>query len=215
MDVIRIALIGQRALVREVLAACLRKQDGFQVAWTAECSTGAGPKLLEDVPDILLVDVEKQSQSSLDLVCRMIAGERSTRVVILSNPNGDESASLSLIPSGQIARDDSFETLVSVIRQVASGLDPGSERTRGLSRVDHVDPNVEPPHPHALPQLTAHQLQILKHLANGASAKEIAKRVHISVRAVNSIKYRIMSRLGIHDRVQLARFAIREGLVSP
>jgi len=54
---------------------------------------------------------------------------------------------------------------------------------------------------------------VLRHLAYGLSVKDVARKMHISVKSVDSHKYRIMQSLGIHDRVDLARYAIREGLV--
>jgi DNA-binding NarL/FixJ family response regulator len=66
----------------------------------------------------------------------------------------------------------------------------------------------------ALAQFTPRQLQLLCQLATGASVKEVARSLHLSPKSVDSHKYRIMQRLGIHDRVELARFAIREGLIE-
>ena len=56
---------------------------------------------------------------------------------------------------------------------------------------------------------------MLRHLAVGLSVKDVSKKMHISVKSVDSHKYRIMQSLHIHDRVDLARLAIREGLVCP
>ena len=56
---------------------------------------------------------------------------------------------------------------------------------------------------------------MLRHLARGESAKEVAKSMVLSERAIESHKYRIMQKLGIHDLVELARYAIREGLTVP
>lgn len=64
-----------------------------------------------------------------------------------------------------------------------------------------------------LSTLTLRQLQVLRHLVRGESVKEVAKTMTLSERAIESHKYRIMQKLGIHDRVELARFAIREGLM--
>ena len=63
--------------------------------------------------------------------------------------------------------------------------------------------------------LTARQVEVLRHLAQGQSVKEVAKLMHLSQKSVDSHKYRIMHKLAIHDRVELARYAIREGLTQP
>ncbi|TWT43038.1 Response regulator UvrY [Thalassoglobus neptunius] len=63
--------------------------------------------------------------------------------------------------------------------------------------------------------LTNRQLEVLAHLASGLRVKDIASMMKVSVKAIESHKFRIMSRLKIHDRVQLCRWAIREGLIAP
>ena len=60
--------------------------------------------------------------------------------------------------------------------------------------------------------LSKRQLEVLSYLAEGHSTKEVAKLMHLSPKSVDSHKYRIMRRLGIHDRVKLARYAISAGL---
>jgi len=62
--------------------------------------------------------------------------------------------------------------------------------------------------------LTARQLEVLSHLAEGKTVKEVGQILHLSHKSVDSHKYRIMNRLNIHDRVHLSRIAIREGLID-
>jgi DNA-binding NarL/FixJ family response regulator len=62
--------------------------------------------------------------------------------------------------------------------------------------------------------LTNREMEILRYLARGMSKKEIAETVHISVNTVNRHTSSLMNKLDIHDRVELARFAIREGLAE-
>ncbi len=62
--------------------------------------------------------------------------------------------------------------------------------------------------------LTEREIQVLRHTARGLSAKEIATALNVSAKTVESHKAHVMDKLNIHDRVLLARYAIREGLVS-
>jgi len=68
----------------------------------------------------------------------------------------------------------------------------------------------------ALPEsvLTSRQREILCLLAEGLSVKEVAAKIHLSAKSVDSHKYRIMRKLNLHDRVLLARYAIRHGLIE-
>ena len=63
--------------------------------------------------------------------------------------------------------------------------------------------------------LTNRQQEILTFLALGDSVKEVARKIHLAPKSVEGHKHRIMKKLGIHDRVLLARYAIRSGLVLP
>jgi DNA-binding NarL/FixJ family response regulator len=64
-----------------------------------------------------------------------------------------------------------------------------------------------------LAQLTARELQLLPYIARGLTVRQTAEIVHLSPKTVDVHKMNIMAKLGIHDRVTLARFAIREGLI--
>jgi DNA-binding NarL/FixJ family response regulator len=66
-----------------------------------------------------------------------------------------------------------------------------------------------------LSQLSDREIEVVRYLATGLSKKEIAGNMHLSVKTVQNHADRLMQKLGIHDRVALARFAIREKIVSP
>jgi DNA-binding NarL/FixJ family response regulator len=66
-----------------------------------------------------------------------------------------------------------------------------------------------------LSQLSDREMEVLRYIAAGLSKKEIADRMHLSVKTVQNHADRMMQKIDIHDRVELARFAIREGLVKP
>ena len=63
--------------------------------------------------------------------------------------------------------------------------------------------------------LTNRQQEILKLLAMGDSVKEVARKLFLAPKSVEGHKHRIMRKLGIHDRVLLSRYAIRNGLILP
>ena len=62
--------------------------------------------------------------------------------------------------------------------------------------------------------LSNRELEIIRYLATGLSKKDIATTMHVSVKTVNAHTANLMNKLDIHDRVDLTRFAIREGIVS-
>jgi len=63
--------------------------------------------------------------------------------------------------------------------------------------------------------LSKREIEVLRYLSRGYSVKEVSNKMHLSPKSIDSHKYRIMSKLNIHDRVHLSRFCIREGLIQP
>lgn len=217
MTHIRLAMIDHDTLLRESLIACLQAQNGFHMIWATHCLNEALLQFAANEPDALLLDIDLHLRDTFDLVRKISAVSCHTRMIVLTHNASDAliARALDLPVQGYILKDDSMDNLVGGIRRVIEGGVYYSDRIGRRLRIDPARGTHELAAGNRLRSLTLHQLQLVGHLARGASAKEIAKLMHLSVKAINSQKYRIMRRLGIHDRVQLARYAIREGLIPP
>lgn len=115
---------------------------------------------------------------------------------------------------GFFLEQDSLQEIVGGIKRVLAGekyISKGLEMFVG--HLDHQKINHTTTRSEIL-ALTNRQIEVLVYLAKGSSVKEVARVMHISDKSVDSHKYRIMHRLNIHDRVELALFALREGLVD-
>ena len=117
--------------------------------------------------------------------------------------------------AGYVLKTDSLASLLTAVQKVAGGGTFFSEPIRERLSLDPVTGQLTAQFESRLSQLSDRQIEVLRNLAFGLSVKDVARRMHISVKSVDSHKYRIMQALGIHDRVDLARYAIREGLVCP
>lgn len=107
-----------------------------------------------------------------------------------------------------------MNVVLNAIQTVVTGEFVYSQAFVGLFQ---WDPNLRQrlaKHDSGVGALTPQQFRVLRHLAVGLSVKETARAMSLSHKAVDNHKYRLMHKLDIHDRVELARFAIREGLVS-
>jgi DNA-binding NarL/FixJ family response regulator len=108
-------------------------------------------------------------------------------------------------------KDERFSDLMEHLRRIARGTRRFSPRAQlRLKRAPLRSRSAA-----CLASLTHQQLEVLRHLARGDSVKDVAQKVDLSPRSVEGLKYRIMQQLDLHDRVALARFAIREGLTLP
>ena len=115
--------------------------------------------------------------------------------------------------AGYVLKTDSLASLLTAVQTVSKGGTFYSEPIRDRVSIDPATGSARAQFESRLTQLSDRQLEVLRHLAYGLSVKDVARKMHISVKSVDSHKYRIMQSLGIHDRVDLARYAIREGLV--
>ena len=115
---------------------------------------------------------------------------------------------------GYVTKSQPEDTVLDAIRNVASGVAYFSPEVQGRIVVDNSGPRFARPVVSRASTLTQRELEVLRYLARGMSKKEIAQTVHISVNTVNRHTSSLMNKLNIHDRVELARFAIREGLAD-
>jgi len=211
----RILIVDDHALVRSGIRLLVESLDGVEVV----AETGDGLEALELVqchrPDILLLDLTLPGLNGLELLERMRELPDMPRVIVLSMHAGPEyvARALNAGAGGYLLKDSAFDEL-------AAALDAVGERRRYLSRA--LDPGVIERFCEGLRGgeddlgvLTRRQRQILQLIAEGQGTRQIAERLHVSVKTVETHRAQLMERLGIHDVAGLVRFAIRTGLIEP
>jgi DNA-binding NarL/FixJ family response regulator len=210
---IRLLLADDHALVRAGFRALLQNIAGFEVVAEA----GDGPEALRLIeahqPDVVLLDITMPGLTGLEVAARVTQAWPNIRVIMLSMHASEEFVlqALRAGANGYLLKDAGTEELETAIRAVAGGknyLSPSvSEHVVGyLQRVRTPSDPLE--------QLTPRQREVLKLIAEGMTNKEIARRLNISGKTVESHRTQLMERLDIHDIAGLVRFAIRVGLVK-
>ncbi len=116
---------------------------------------------------------------------------------------------------GYLTYDCSLDSLLNAITSLAEGEINHYWCPEAAELIDFSGKKPKIKSASALACLTERQIEVLTHLAEGKTVKEVAHILHLSHKSVDSHKYRIMNRLHVHDRVHLSRFAIREGLIEP
>jgi DNA-binding NarL/FixJ family response regulator len=173
--------------------------------------------LIKRRPRIAIIEVDLDGRSGFELAGDLAMRQRETKVIFYSGSMPDiyiEQA-LRSKAAGYVLKTDSLASLLTAVQTVSKGGTFYSASIRDRISIDPVTGNARAQFESRLTQLSDRQLEVLRHLAYGLSVKDVARKMHISVKSVDSHKYRIMQSLGIHDRVDLARYAIREGLVCP
>jgi DNA-binding NarL/FixJ family response regulator len=220
--VIRVLLVDDHVLVRAGINSLLQTIDGVEVVAQANNGAEALRLVAERHPDVILMDIAMDIMNGLEATAEIKRCFPQTKIVILSmylNEAYVEQA-LRAGASGYLLKDSETEEIELALATVASGELYLGPRVRKqlvesyLKRSPDV-PRVISKMP-ASPSigLTARQREVLKHIAEGWSTKEIAHRLGISPKTVEAHRTQLMERLGIRDIPGLVRYAIRVGLVT-
>ncbi|GAA4572715.1 response regulator [Planotetraspora kaengkrachanensis] len=215
---LRAVIADDQALVRTGFRMILTA-DGIEVAAEAANGDEAVAAVRRTRPDVVLMDIRMPQMDGLEATRRILAGgAEDTRVLILTTYDLDHYvyAALAAGASGFLLKDVTPEHLVAAVRMVRSGdalLAPTITR-RLVERFARRD-NVKPALHRDLSELTPRELDVLRLLATGLSNAELADRLTLSVATVKTHVARILSKLGLRDRVQAVVVAYETGLISP
>jgi DNA-binding NarL/FixJ family response regulator len=192
---IRVGVVDDHAVVRDGTAALLEREPDIEVVGVA-ATLETAVTLLENGPDVLVVDIRLGQENGLELL-RGIAEAGGPAIVILTSFDYPQfvDAALRLGASGYVLKTDPFAKVVDAIRQVAAG---GFVYTVRPSPAGHRP-------------LSPREFEVVSLVVDGHSNDEVAVRLGISVKTVESHLTRIFERLQVASRTELAARAIREG----
>jgi DNA-binding NarL/FixJ family response regulator len=214
---VSIVIVDDHKLVLDALQHRLKDEGGLRVVGTAEDGGGAIEQVDRHRPDIVVMDIDMPGLASFESA--RIISERSpgTQVIFLSAFCNDRyiEAALHVEAAGYVTKKESLQSVVDAIRAVRSGQCYFSPEVRARMVVGEKGVTLEEHARSRLSTLTPRELQILRYIARGLSRKEIAATIDLSLKTVECHCANLMSKLDIHDRVELTRFAIREELVEP
>lgn len=216
---IGVLIADDQALVRAGFRMILEAEQDLRVVAEAKDGEEAVQAARRKRPDIVLMDIRMPVMDGLDATRRIIAAtEEPPRVLILTTFDLDEYVfdALHAGASGFLLKDVPPEQLVAGIRVVAEGdslLSPSVTR-RLIESFIHQHPQT-PDSPPGLEELTARELEILGLIARGLSNAEIAEQLVVSSTTVKTHVARVLSKLGLRDRVQAVVLAYEAGIVSP
>jgi len=212
----KILLVDDHELVRSALKGMLDRDDAFEVVGEASSADEALVVVGEFAPDIVVMDIDMPGMICFGAVAQMRATLPDLKVIFLSAFFHDHyiEQALKVGASGYVVKGDPPSFLFDALREVAAGGSYFSKQVR--SRIvceDGTNVTTTEAGTRAA-SLTNREVEVLRYLARGLSKKEIAKQMHISVKTVEHHTTSVMRKLDIHDRVELARYAIREGLAE-
>ncbi|MFC1411826.1 response regulator [Streptacidiphilus sp. N1-12] len=221
---LRAVIADDQALVRTGFRMILAA-DGIEVVAEAVNGADAVAAVRRTKPDVVLMDIRMPELDGLEATRQIMAnstagteGAGGTKVLILTTYDLDHYvyAALTAGASGFLLKDVTPEHLVASVRVVRSGdalLAPTITR-RLIERFAPRDEARSTVH-RGLSELTPRELEVLRLLATGLSNAELAERLTLSATTVKTHVARILSKLGLRDRVQAVVLAYETGLISP
>jgi DNA-binding NarL/FixJ family response regulator len=215
---IRVVIADDQAVVRAGLRMILESEEGIDVAGEAADGRQALDQVRELDPDVVLMDIRMPVLDGIEATRRLVTAGGRSRVLVLTTYDLDENVydALKAGAAGFVVKTDSPASLVHAVRVVAGGeslLAPDVTRRLVDRFVAGLRPNM--PAPEELDELTSRELEVLRLVAGGLSNAEIAASLVVSDGTVKTHVARILSKLGLRDRVQVVVFAYERGLVEP
>lgn len=221
----RVLLVDDQDLVRTGFSMILSVEDDVEVVGEAADGQAAVEAVERLRPDVVLMDVQMPGRDGIDAT-REVVARTDSRVVILTTFEDDDYlfAALEAGASGFLLKSCTAGELVAAVRNVADGhalLAP--QMTRSLierfvqdrTAGPPLEPAPSPESPAALQGLTDRERDVLALLAQGLSNAEIADHLVLGTATVKTHVSRILTKLGLRDRVQAVVLAYRCGLVPP
>jgi DNA-binding NarL/FixJ family response regulator len=213
MEKIKVLLVDDHAIMREGIRALLGLHEDIEIVGEAGEGKEAVAKTQELTPDVIVMDIAMPGMDGLEASRRILKTNPCIRILILS-------------------QHDDNEYIISAVKAGAAGYLPkralGSELISAIRAVYRGDSFLYPSAAAALikdyrqkaqttdtyEQLTPREREILKLIADGHTSQEIANMLFISLKTVMGHRTKIMCRLGIHNRTQLIKYAMRKGLLK-
>ena len=212
---IRVLAVDDQSMVRAGFRMLLADEADIEVVAEASNGKEAVEKAARFDPTVVLMDIRMPELDGLEATRRILAADPEARVLVLTTFDLDEYVyeALRAGASGFVLKDDPPEQLIAAVRTVASGdalLSPAITK-RVIDEFARI-PRLTPPK--ELDDLSARERDVFGLIALGMSNSQIGQELFISETTVKTHVTHILSKLGLHDRVQAVVLAYRTGIFN-
>lgn len=207
MTAIRVALADDHPIVLTGIKALIETEPDITVVSASTSGLSAMTEIAETVPDVAVVDISIGDMDGIELIRRLKAEVPSVRLLALTVHEDQSYLQQALLAGvdGYLLKRSAAEDLVRAVRTVARQemyLDPAIA-AKAVAPAPSKLPNVD--------ILSERETNVLRLLAQGFTTKEIAERLVISIKTVETYKVRAAEKLNLKTRVQIIRFAAAQG----
>ncbi|HJX41351.1 MAG TPA: response regulator transcription factor [Anaerolineales bacterium] len=214
---VRLLLVDDHEVVRSGLRMLLDSEQDVQIVGEAGTAEEALRAVQELEPDVVLMDIGLPDLSGIEAATRIRELRPQVAVVALTIHEDKEYffRMLDAGASGYVPKRAAPEELLTAIRAAAKGEVYLYPSLATLLVKDYMGQDPDDREARILNGLTERELEVLGHLADGASNSEIGETLQISPKTVARHRENIMRKLNLHSRTELVKYAIRKGIISP
>jgi DNA-binding NarL/FixJ family response regulator len=215
---ITVAIIEDHQILVDSLGLMLRYEQDMEFLGAAS-SLSDGQILVENCsPDVLLLDVGLPDGNGLDMIPKVNTASPDTHIIVLTSLS-DEATLMRVVDSGIsgfVSKDSQLSDLLETIRKAADGeiVMPTSLLMGLLMRLPR-DKAAAYKDERGWERLTIREQEILELLAKGKSGNEIAEELHIAPLTVRTHIRNMMSKMGVHSRLEAVAFGLKNGIIDP
>jgi DNA-binding NarL/FixJ family response regulator len=211
----RVMVVDDHPMWRDGLARDLA-EAGYEVV----AAVGEGQQAVRVAaavrPELVVLDLQLPDLSGVEVARRLAASDPPPRVLVLSasGEQDDVLAAVKAGASGYLLKSASKEEFLEAVRRTAGGDAVFTPGLAGLVLGEYRRLAAQPA-PDVAPRLTERETEVLRLVAKGLSYKQIAERLVLSHRTVQNHVQNTLNKLQLHNRVELVRYAIEQGLDEP
>ena len=211
---IRILIIDDHAVVRRGLRALLEAEPDFQVVGEATDGDSVLQLVEECQPNVILMDVNMRRVNGIEATRQVKAKFPQVQVLILTLYEDVEflSEAMKAGAAGYVLKSAIELVIIKAIHTVARG-ELFIDSAMSVAMIKSLTAGAKP-EDHALDELSEREIEILRLVAQGHTNREIATKLHISVRTVEGHRASILSKLNLSTPIQIVRYAMKHGLLD-
>jgi len=208
----RILIADDHGIVRSGLRLLLEREPDIEVVGEASDGVEARDKAISERPDLAILDVKMPRLTGLQATREIREQVPEVAVLILSMHDDERYLfeALKAGASGYVLKRQADQDLLDAVRAVERGepfLTPDAQRTLIKDVLERGSESAD--------ELTPREQEVVKLVAEAHTNREIAEILHLAEKTVESHRANAMRKLGMRDRVELVRYAIRRGLIEP
>jgi DNA-binding NarL/FixJ family response regulator len=212
---VKIILADDHRIMREGLRALLEQQSGMEIIAEAEDGRTTVDLAHEFKPDVVVIDISMPDLNGIDATRQIISAAPHIKVIALSMHSDRKFVRemLSAGASGYLLKDSAFEELGTALAAVLNNQTYLSPKIADTVVRDYLG-KIDTTESRTSPSLTHREREVLQLLAEGRTTKEIASKLCVSIKTIETHRKQIMEKVGLNSVAELTKYAIREGLTS-